>query len=150
MTRNADTRRSWQRPLDLPCEDLLVRVVAENPEEIACNLPRAESATTTGDDGASPKEAIFHSDGKPLPADFTLRVDLAHLPVAWITQARWIALAALGCLAAVAGVVFLRRRKTPAAATNAASDAVPRPKHRRKKDVRYRKETLTRSPSGRG
>jgi hypothetical protein len=110
VIRNAEISRHWQRPLDLPCSDLCVRVQTTKPEEIACNLGRGTIAGNEAKSG--PSEVVFHSTGKLLPAGFVIGVELNHLPVPWMAYARWTALFTL--IGAVAGtsIFTVRRRRS--------------------------------------
>ncbi len=93
----------WQRPLDLPCDTLRVRVEHARPEEVACNLkpgPDEEAGTMT-----------FDSDGNTLPAGHTISVELGRLPVPLMAYASWAALAILMIFIAGASLVVFRRRR---------------------------------------
>jgi hypothetical protein len=90
VLRNSKNYYRWQRPLDLPCEQVRVGVRAANSEQVACNLP-------PGAAGAS-GEAVFESTGSILPAGQVLRVDLGALPLAFMTYARWAAVVTLALL----------------------------------------------------
>jgi hypothetical protein len=106
--RNAEFSRQWQRPLDLPCADLCIRVRTANPDEVTCDLAPGVVARENQKPGQT--EAVFHSSAT-LPAGSMIRVGLKKLPVPWMVQARWIALTAL--LIAIGGICILtvRRRK---------------------------------------
>jgi len=103
---NEKAWRLWERPLDLPTEDLTIRVVAERPQDVSCDLPRSKAAQSG--------EVIFQSPGKTLPAGHVLRLELGQLPVPWIAYARWTALAVLAGLMGSAVAVAIRRRLRPA------------------------------------
>ena len=92
----------WQRPLDLPCDVVRVRVEDAGPGEVACNLDRGPDEKA----GA----VTFASEGSALPAGHTVCVELGRLSVPLIASARWLALAILGLLAAGAGGILLRKR----------------------------------------
>ncbi len=100
---NTQGRRLWQRALDLPCSQVNLRVCGIKPEEVACDLPPATSP------GAG--EAVFQSAGQLLPAGHVIRVTMGRLPLPWTVYARWIALASLLGLLAVASVMTIRRRR---------------------------------------
>jgi hypothetical protein len=97
------TSYRWQRPLDLPCDMLRVRVEQAKSGEVACNLERKPDDK----DGT----ATFVSSGGPLPAGHTVRVELGRLPVLPLLYARWLALAILGILVAGTSVIVVRRRR---------------------------------------
>ncbi len=99
VLRNAQAHRVWQRPLDLPCNDLRLRVRTDKPDDVACDLDAAS--------GDRAGELLFRAEG--LPAGHVLQVGLGNLPVPWMTYARWTAAGLLVCLVA-AGAVALRRR----------------------------------------
>jgi hypothetical protein len=104
----------WQRPLDLPCDLVRVRVENAGPEQVACNLkPGTEEETDT---------RTFGSDGKTLPAGHAISVELGRLPLPLMAYARWAALAILTIFVAGASLIRVRRRRGgKEAATNAAS-----------------------------
>ncbi len=105
----------WQRPLDLPCDHVRVRVETATPEEVSCNLPQAAAESTT--------EVIFESAGGSFPPGETIRVELGRLPVPLMAYARWGALAVLSVLAAAASVVMVRRRRKVPGARGLSGDA---------------------------
>ena len=47
---NAERYRVWQRPLDLPCDFVQLRVEHDPPEEVVCTLPPAPEAQGVGAD----------------------------------------------------------------------------------------------------
>ena len=97
--RNEDRQRVWQRPLDLPCARLRVRVRHDQPDEVSCSLGHA-SAEATG-------EVLYESADRTLPAGHVVRVELGRLPRAWTSYGRWIAGAVLlGLIGGVAAVVL--------------------------------------------
>jgi hypothetical protein len=95
VLRNAGGHRLWERPLDLPCADLVVRVRTDKPDEVACDLPPLAAEK----DG----EVAYRSDGE-LPAGHLLRIAVGRAPVPWTTYARWTAVGLL--LTAVAGAGY--------------------------------------------
>ena len=103
--KNAETFRCWDRPLDLPCHEVQLRVHASNPKEVSCNLP--------GRPEVSEGQIVFRSDAEVLPAGHRLRVELGHLPLPWITYAKWLALVLLAGLMLAATAIMLRRRRRP-------------------------------------
>jgi hypothetical protein len=102
---NNDRQRVWERPLDLPCDRLHIDVHTDTPGEVSCNLSPAagENNSTVG----------FESKGETLPAGHVVRIQLGRLPVSLAAYGRWIALALLGALMAIAGCVsiFCHRKK---------------------------------------
>jgi hypothetical protein len=103
----------WQRPLDLPCDALRVRVEYAKIEEVACNLNR-------GPDEEAGK-ITFDSNGNTLPAGHTISVELGRLPVPFMAYARWAALAVLAIFIAGASLMLIRRRR----GENASATAHP-------------------------
>jgi LPXTG-motif cell wall-anchored protein len=93
----------WERPLDLPTEDLVVTVRTDKPDEVDCNLQRSAPD--------QPGEIIFRSGADPLAAGEVVRVELAGVPFSWRAHGPWLALATLAALIGGAGLVILRRRK---------------------------------------
>jgi len=92
----------WQRPVDLPCDQLRVRVQSERPDEVTCTLPRAA--------GAQHDELVFESAGQGLAAGDAIRVELGRLSVPWMAYARWLALAVLSTLIAGVSLLIVRQR----------------------------------------
>ena len=109
--RSDQRQRVWQRPLDLPCEHLRLRIQHDKPDEVTCNLDRSTQAASG--------EIVFESRGRMLPAGHVIRVELARLPISWMVYARWAALALLVALVALAGAV-VRRKNRHAATMHAA------------------------------
>jgi hypothetical protein len=87
--------RTWQRPLDLLCDHLQLAVHTENPDEVACNLPRAASQSTG--------TVTFESTGETLPAGHVVRLRIDRLPVSLATYGRWLAVAVLVVLISTTG-----------------------------------------------
>jgi hypothetical protein len=115
---NTNKHYRWERPLDLPCRGLRVRVENAKAGEVACNLS-AGPAETTG-------ALIFDSAGETLPAGHTISVELGHLPVPFMVYARWLALATVAVLAAGASLLVIRRRRC----SEHGRHAEPRPKRK--------------------
>ena len=101
--RNEDNNHLWQRPLDLPCNHIRVRVDHDKPEEVACNL-----APGTGQNNS---QLTFESRETTLPAGHMIRVQLGDLPRPWMAYARWAALAILVGLIAMASVVTISKQR---------------------------------------
>ena len=102
VLRNTERRRTWQRPLDLPCSDLRL-CVCDSEGKVACSL-----GPPTAEQGG---ELVFESRGKTLPAGHLVRLELGQLPLSWIVYARWSApVVLIGLMAA--SWVALKRRQT--------------------------------------
>ncbi len=104
---NDDRHRVWQRPLDLPCDQLRITVHTETPDEVQGNLPRAASAGSG--------TVVFESSGQRLPAGHLVSLQLERLPLSLATYGRWIALGLLLALVAAASLIGARRRGGKAA-----------------------------------
>jgi hypothetical protein len=133
-----ERRQTWERPLDLPCSRLSVRVVATNSNSVACSLGAATQA-----DG----EVMFDSGGGPLPAGHVVQLAIGGLKAPTMLRARWMALAVLGGLVALATGAALSRPRRASEQTPQSGAKVRA--HRRSKpnrlhlDIRAR----TRQPS---
>ena len=112
---NTESHRLWQRPLDLPCQQVSVRVENAKPDEVACNL--ASTATERREDRT---ELTFASQGETLPAGHVIRIELGQLPVPWMVWARWLAVVALIHLI-VGGSLIARRRQNRLKRSQAAA-----------------------------
>ena len=99
--RSEDAHRDWERTIDLPCQDMLLRVQHDKLDEVRCSL--GEGMIRDG-------ECVFQSNGATLAAGDTLQVEFGALPVPWFRRARWIALGLLVALIAIAAIVSGRRR----------------------------------------
>lgn len=104
VLRNDHAYRCWERPLDLPCSHVRVRVRTSKPNDVRCNLPWLPAEC----DG----EILFQSDDPILPAGHVLRVELGRLPLGWMDYARPAALLSLIGLIAATSCVLVRRRHT--------------------------------------
>ena len=134
VIRNAESSRIWQRPLDLPCSDVCVRVQTEKSQDIDCNLSAVAADGSEKNEQSERGEVSFRSAGKPLPAGFVICVRLEHLPVPWMAYARWVALAVLVGAVAGTSVFAIRRRGVPSSPTLAPShNSDPTAKNRRPK-----------------
>lgn len=102
---NESRSRVWQRPLDLPCEQVVLTVHSD-PSEVACNL---DGTTEERPDGVT-----FQSSGSPLPTGHVLAVELGRLPVSWIAYGRWGALTLVLGIAVASTFVIVRKRGVPA------------------------------------
>jgi len=110
LLANSEKTFQWQRPVDLPCDDVRIVVHAERPDEVACSLER---------DSMQPDEAVenelvavtFLSDGDRLPPGKVLEVQLGHLPLSMMAYGRWAALAILLGAIGATGIATVRRRR---------------------------------------
>jgi hypothetical protein len=100
--RSEDADRVWQRSLDLPCENLAVRVRHDKLDEVSSNLG---PGVIRGD------ERVFESAGASLEQGHPLEVNFGALPVPWFLTARWIALGTL--VAMITAAIVVTRRKRP-------------------------------------
>jgi hypothetical protein len=107
--RNEAVRRTWRRPLDLPCSEACVWVHGENPAVLAGNVPLEAADKSEKNVNGDTGERVFHSTAKLLPAGYVLSVNLEHLPVPWMVYARWAVLIAFFAL--MAGVIIFAVRR---------------------------------------
>jgi hypothetical protein len=77
----------WQRPLDLPCEQLSLSIETPNVADISCNLAISSAPT--------PDKVVYQSHRTTLPKGHVVRIELSCLPVPFMTYARWLAAALL-------------------------------------------------------
>jgi len=80
----------FRRRVDLPSDDVRVRVRADNSQRISCNL----TGSMIPD-----KNATIEANAKNLAAGFTIEVRVGDVPVDWMRYARWSSLGILGALA---------------------------------------------------
>jgi hypothetical protein len=92
----------FQRPLDLPCGLVRVSVVRNQTPAIHCNLPEVPEINSDA--------IVFGATGN-FPAGHVVEVELANMPMAWGTIARWIALGVLVTLVLTAACVAFRKRR---------------------------------------
>ena len=91
----------WQRPLDLPCEQLCLSIETPKVEDISCNLSAEPSST--------PDKAVYQSHGATLPKGYVVRVELGRLPVPFMTYARWLAAALLFVSFCIGGSLIFKQ-----------------------------------------
>lgn len=123
---NSDHHRVWQRPLDLPCDEMRIIVHTQDPNEVTCNLPRT-STTETG-------TVTFESSGEALPAGHVIRLEIGRLPVSLSAYGRWLALAVLVVLIGLATLIGCRRTKRSLQAGDSRSGDGRKP-HRSRRAV---------------
>jgi hypothetical protein len=100
------------RPLDLPTEQIRVRVVGPS-NDVTCNLAASQ---------ARPEDAIvFESQDSLLPAGHTIEVRFGSLPVPWTAVAKWWALGGLAVLICGTSAFMLLRRSATASAPLSAA-----------------------------
>jgi hypothetical protein len=96
----------WQRPLDLPCEQLRLSIETAKVEDISCNLARASSETAS--------EAVYQSHGEILPKGHVIRLEMGHMPVPFMVYARWSAVALLLLSFCIGGGLVFKRLRNAA------------------------------------
>jgi hypothetical protein len=103
LISNQQGNRVWQRRIDLPSQRVHVTVQGTAPQNVVCSLP-ATANSQAGED-----ELCFAATGSVVPAGELVRLELDHLPVPAMVNARWVALGVL--LALTGGVVVASRRR---------------------------------------
>jgi hypothetical protein len=91
----------WQRPMDLPCEQLRVSIEAPDAKDISCNLA-AESRS-------APDMAVYQSSSGTLPKGHVVRVELGHLGIPFMIYARWLAAAFLIVSCCIGGGLIFKQ-----------------------------------------
>lgn len=130
LVPNTKQQRLWERSLDLPCSKVRVRIRCDKPDDVACSL-QPGTATQSG-------EVVFESDAGTLPAGYTMRVELGHLPIPWMTYGRWLALGILVSLIGVSAAVMVRRQR---ATKQPAAPQAEAPADRKRTKQRHRKRS---------
>jgi hypothetical protein len=116
----------FRRTLDVPTNDLTLRVLDAGKKKLHCNLAAAQPTN---------REAIFTAGDQQLAASFAIDLRIGDPPIPWAKVARWAALVTLGVLVATT-VVWgqLRKRQSLEPRTNAAQGnrkhKLPRPTKR--------------------
>lgn len=100
---NTKEATAWQRPLDLPCADVTIRIEGRSPDEVRCDLLRRTTA--------SAKTVVYTSAGQEIPAGRVLWVELGRLPLPWMTYGKWAALGILLAAIAVTGWLHFAGRR---------------------------------------
>ena len=105
ILRNTKEATTWQRPLDLPCNDVTIRIEGKSSDEVRCPLLRRTEADA--------KTVAYASAGQEIPAGRVLRVELGRLPLPWMAYSKWAAVAIL--LLLITGTLWLHfARRRPA------------------------------------
>jgi hypothetical protein len=107
--RNTQLHRRWERTLDLPTEQVELRVAATDPDDVTCNLKSLGTQQQVGS-----TELRFASGDAELPAQFVIECELARLPVPWTTYAKWGVGITLGL---IVGLALVLGRRTARAAS---------------------------------
>lgn len=105
--RNERGYRRWQRRIDAPCEQLVIRISGEHADGVACSLPSLDA------DASEQGQPVFASSG-PLAAGEVVWVGLGDLPVSWMAYARWSAVVVLVATILVLSLWMRRRRRREA------------------------------------
>jgi hypothetical protein len=99
---NAQGHFVWQRPLDLPSENVQVSVRTDDPATVKCNL--SPTATHQTD------EIAFAAGPRTLESGYLLNVELGRLPISPMTYAPAGAILLLVSSVLVTSVAVVRRR----------------------------------------
>lgn len=99
---------SWKRTIDLPCDELRLRVRVAHGIDVACNLPKvaAEGALPSRSEG----DSFFQYAGSDLSKGHLLQITLSRLPWSWMVYARWSAVLLLATLGVVVARISLGRQ----------------------------------------
>jgi hypothetical protein len=81
---------AFRRVLDLPTEKVTIRVAGQDPNRIACDLPRAKADR----DG----EVVFAQQTSTLAAGHVVELRMGDLPIRWEIYVRWGTLVVLAVL----------------------------------------------------
>ncbi len=115
--RNTQQQRLWERTLDLPTDELQVRIATSAPAAVTGNLDRQATTQCAGY-----SEVVFTSGSRQLPARHVVRCTLGALRVPWTTYGKWCAVLVL--LALIASGCIARRRRRAAVKHHAADARV--------------------------
>ncbi len=124
---NEKGNRTWQRRVDLPCSRVSLKVQADTPEHVVCNLP----VTSVHPDG----ETRYESGAEPLPAGHLLQLELDHLPMSTMVYARRVASVLLIALVAAVSVVSVRRRSVKSISRRALAPGSASPGRRKNRGL---------------
>jgi hypothetical protein len=111
-----DGHWSFRRPLDLPTEQMRLRVHGVRLNDVACNVTQAGELQDNA--------VVFDADSGTLPAGHTIELQFGNLPVSWTTYARWGAVAALAVLVLGTATFISRRRRTPSVGSASTERAI--------------------------
>jgi hypothetical protein len=123
VIRNAQEATTWQRPLDLPCADVTVRIEGKKANEVRCDLLDRTQAEA--------KTVVYSSAGQEIPAGRVLKVELGRLPLPWMTYSKWAALVILAVLIAGTSWLHFARRRRAAAVKEKPQEAAQTKKRKR-------------------
>jgi hypothetical protein len=131
---NTQQRRLWERTVDLPTDELRVRIATTAPDDVSSNL-EPQGATRR----AGYTEVRFTSGPNSLPAQHVVRCEMGKLPVPWTYYGKWVAALVLGALIACGSLASRRRRATappatgqdPVLAGSRPAHTVPQPNRKR-------------------
>lgn len=104
VLRNEQRQLNWTRPLDLPCSDVTVRIIADEPEDVTCSL-EAERTEETG-------AIVYQYSGPEIEAGREIHIELGRLSVPPLAYGKWAAAALLAVLVVLATVWKRRQRGT--------------------------------------
>lgn len=91
----------FRRTLDLPTEDLSVRVLGAGGTKLRCNLAATKQTNN---------ETIFTAHDRQLAANFAIELQVGDSPIPWAKYARWGAIGTLTVLIATT-IAILQLRK---------------------------------------
>lgn len=111
--RNDQQRLAWTRPLDLPCADVTVEIVTDQPQEVSCSLQ--------GERREEPGKVVYRHSGSELAATHKIRVELGRLTVSRLAYGKWIAAGLLAALILLAATGRIRQRLREGAASEQRS-----------------------------
>lgn len=109
---------TWQRPLDLPTENLTLAVDTNATDELSCSLDDVPLPQVDSRDAPT-----FAARGATLKSGAVIQLTLGKLPIAWTVYARWSIVIVLAVIV-VASVLRRMRtvRRRSVAATPPTSD----------------------------
>jgi hypothetical protein len=112
----------FHRPLDLPTEQICVRVV-DPSTDVTSNLAASQARSVDA--------IVFESQDSLLPAGHTIEVQFGSLPVPWTAVAKWWALGGLAVLIFATSAFMVLRRRVTVSTPRAQSPDIKAPKSRR-------------------
>jgi hypothetical protein len=102
--RNEQAYRRWERRVDAPCEQLVIRVGGDYADRVECSLPPLDA------EASEQGQPTFASSGT-LAAREVVWVGLGDLPVSWMAYARWSAVVVLVATITALSLWMRRRRR---------------------------------------